>query len=163
MNAQELVKIAHEHGVELHANGDKLSVRWNGQPPTPELVNLLKEHKPELLEWLRTHPPANCSPYAHPAHVTAAGVRVSACPPVDPQQERKAQALFILRECELIEVERCRQNTTRVWVNRLDWQAKCHEYLQWDEQQCQDTILLLVQAQCLEVHVSGRAIRERYQ
>lgn len=163
MNAQDLLKMAADHGLELLANGDKLKVKYESSPPTPELVNLLQQHKPELLEWLRRHPPANCSPYAHPAHTTASGVRVSACPPVDPQTERKAQALFILRECELIELEQHRQQTARVWINRLDWQAKCSEYLQWDDQQCHDIILLLVQAQCLDVHSSGRAIRERYQ
>ena len=163
MNAQELVKIAHEHGVELHANGDKLSVRWNGQPPTPELVNLLKEHKPELLEWLRTHPPANCSPYAHPAHVTAAGVRVSACPPVDPQQERKAQALFILRECELIEEERKRQKILRVWINRSEWLELCAKRLRWSADDCTDALLALTQAKRIEIHHSERGIREVWQ
>jgi len=145
MNAQDLLKIATDNGLELQANGDKLKVKYQGNPPTPELVNLLQQHKPELLEWLRQHPPANSAPY------------------IDPQTESKAQALFILRECELIEVAQHRQHIARVWISRMDWQDKCSEYLQWDDLQCQDIVLLLVQAQCLEVHHSGKAIRERYQ
>jgi hypothetical protein len=95
-------------------------------------------------------PPANCSPYQPEPELSAARVRME-------------QALFVLRECELIEEERKRQHIPRVWIDRGEWLELCAERLKWSADDCTDALLALTQAQRIEIHHSERGIREVWQ
>lgn len=95
-------------------------------------------------------PPANCSPYQPEPELSAARTRME-------------QALFILRECELIEEQRKRQKILRVWINRSEWLELCAERLQWSADDCTDALLALTQAKRIEIHHSERGIREVWQ
>ena len=92
-------------------------------------------------------PPANCSPYQPEPELSAARVRME-------------QALFVLRECELIEELRKRQKILRVWINRSEWLELCAERLKWSADDCTDALLALTQAKRIEIHHSERGIRE---
>lgn len=93
-------------------------------------------------------PSANCSPYQ--PELSAARVRME-------------QALFVLRECELIEHERKRQKILRVWINRSEWLELCAKRLRWTDDDCTDALLALTQAKRIEIHHSERGIREVWQ
>lgn len=93
-------------------------------------------------------PPANCSHYQ--PELSAARVRME-------------QALFVLRECELIEQERKRQKILRVWINRSEWLELCAKRLKWTDDDCTDVLLALTQAKRIEIHHSERGIREVWQ
>jgi len=95
-------------------------------------------------------PPANCSPYQPEPELSAARVRME-------------QALFVLRECELIEQERKRQKILRVWINRSEWLELCAKRLKWSADDCTDALLALTQAKRIEIHHSERGIREVWQ
>ena len=95
-------------------------------------------------------PPANCSPYRPEPELSAARVRME-------------QALFVLRECELIEQERKRQKILRVWINRSEWLELCAKRLRWSADDCTDALLALTQAKRIEIHHSERGIREVWQ
>ncbi len=95
-------------------------------------------------------PSANCSPYQPEPELSAARVRME-------------QALFVLRECELIEQERKRQKILRVWINRSDWLELCAKRLRWSDDDCTDALLALTQAKRIEIHHSERGIREVWQ
>ncbi len=53
MNVQQLVNDLRRRGITLEPAGDKL--RWRGPKGamTPELLERLRQHKPEVLEYLR--------------------------------------------------------------------------------------------------------------
>lgn len=91
-------------------------------------------------------PLANCSPYQPEPELSAARVRME-------------QALFVLRECELIEQERKRQKILRVWINRSEWLELCAKRLKWSADDCTDALLALTQAKRIEIHHSERGIR----
>ena len=95
-------------------------------------------------------PPANCSPYQPEPELSAARIRME-------------QALFVLRECELIEELRKRQKILRVWINRSEWVELCAKRLRWSADDCTDALLALTQAQRIEIHHSERGIREVWQ
>ena len=73
---------------------------------------------------------------------------------------RMQQALFVLRECELIEQDKKRQNTARVWINRKELVELCVKRLQWSDDDCTDVLLALIQAKRIELHQSKQGIRE---
>lgn len=95
-------------------------------------------------------PPANCSPYQPEPELSAARIRME-------------QALFVLRECELIEQERKRQKILRVWISRSEWLELCAKRLRWSADDCTDALLALTQAKRIEIHHSERGIREVWQ
>lgn len=64
MNAHDLLTLAHGYGVEVHANGEKLKVQFDeNSPPPPNLIDLLRNHKADLLAYLAGQrlpmPPSN--------------------------------------------------------------------------------------------------------
>ncbi len=55
MNALQLIELATAHGLQIIPAGDRLKLRAPAPPP-PELVNLLRHHKADLLAHLHAHP-----------------------------------------------------------------------------------------------------------
>ena len=108
------------------------------------------EIEPDTASSQTDTPPANCSPYRPEPELSAARIRME-------------QALFVLRECELIEEERKRQKILRVWINRSDWLELCGKRLRWSADDCTDALLALTQAKRIEIHHSERGIREVWQ
>lgn len=64
MNALELIHLAQEHGCTIRQEGDGLALDYHQGKPTPELVDLLRIHKLELLDYLtgQSLPPASNQP-----------------------------------------------------------------------------------------------------
>ena len=54
MNAAELLELAAAHGLQITPNGDRLKMRAPAPPP-PELVDLIRQHRAELLDYLHHH------------------------------------------------------------------------------------------------------------
>ncbi len=54
MNAAELLELATAHGMQITPNGDRLKLRAPAPPP-PELVDLIRAHRAELLDYLHHH------------------------------------------------------------------------------------------------------------
>lgn len=72
MNAHDLLTLAHGYGVEVHANGEKLKVQFDeNSPPPPNLIDLLRNHKADLLAYLASQP-------KHPTHHTGAYIALTA-------------------------------------------------------------------------------------
>ncbi|MFZ3193866.1 MAG: hypothetical protein WA154_11760 [Moraxellaceae bacterium] len=147
MNAYDLLILAHGYGVEVSTNGEKLKVQFDqSRPPPANLIDLLRNHKADLLTHLASQP-ANSSPYQLEPELSAARIRME-------------QALFVLRECELIEQERKRQYIPREWIDRGEWLELCAKRLRWSADDCTDALLALTQAKRIEIHHSERGIRE---
>jgi hypothetical protein len=64
MNATELISIVESQGAEIKLHGDVLEV-VNGQCLPPETINLLKQHKPDLLAFLSAGNAATIEPLEH--------------------------------------------------------------------------------------------------
>lgn len=170
MNAIELIELAAQHGLELAPNGDKVKVKSQGQPQ-PELIDLIKGHKAELLAYFgqrhsepqpTIQPPANDSPTTAPRMASTSPseqLKPVAIAGIEAARERMALGLYLLEECVLIEEDRQRQQTARVWVDRGEWAQLCTERLKWSADDCQDVLLALLDANRLEAHHSRRAIR----
>lgn len=64
MNALELIHLAEEHGCTIRQEGDGLALDYHHGKPAPELIDLLRTHKLELLEYLTDQPapPASNQP-----------------------------------------------------------------------------------------------------
>lgn len=54
MNAAELLELAAVHGLQITPNGDRLKLKAPAPPP-PELVDLIRQHRAELLDYLHHH------------------------------------------------------------------------------------------------------------
>jgi hypothetical protein len=75
MTAQALYYEASRHGLRLERRGDKLAVIPASRCP-PELADVLRQHKRELLELLdprAANHPADCAPWLHIAQQVLAG------------------------------------------------------------------------------------------
>ncbi len=57
MSAAQAIELAHRHGVELEPRGELLHYRAAAQPP-PEVLEALREHKPEIMAALATVSPS---------------------------------------------------------------------------------------------------------
>ena len=57
MSAAQAIELAHRHGVELEPRGELLHYRADAQPP-PEVLDALREHKPEIMAALATASPS---------------------------------------------------------------------------------------------------------
>jgi hypothetical protein len=51
MNALDILELAQRHGVQVQAREGQLLLEADQQPPL-EIINLLKQHKPDLLAYL---------------------------------------------------------------------------------------------------------------
>ena len=111
------------------------------EPPQPKPIAIQQTTKADA-------PSANCSPYQ---------------PQLSAERVRMEQALFVLRECEIVEERRKRQGIVRVWINRSEWVELCGKRLRWSAEDCTDALLALTQAKRIQVHHSERAIREVWQ
>ena len=54
MNAAELLELAAVHGLQITPNGDRLKLKAPAPPPQ-ELVDLIRAHRAELLDYLHHH------------------------------------------------------------------------------------------------------------
>lgn len=75
MTALELCREAARRGLRLEPRGDKLAVAPVSRLD-PDFVDLLREHKPQLLAWLEaraTGLPPDCAPWLHIARQVLAG------------------------------------------------------------------------------------------
>jgi hypothetical protein len=54
MNAAELLELAAVHGLQITPNGDRLKLKAPAPPPQ-ELVDLIRQHRAELLDYLHHH------------------------------------------------------------------------------------------------------------
>ena len=72
MNAHDILTLAHGYGVEVYTNGEKLKVQFDeSRPPPPNLIDLLRNHKADLLAYL-------ASQSKHPTHHTGAYISLTA-------------------------------------------------------------------------------------
>jgi len=63
MNTQTFLKKALQHGIRLAADGDKLDVDAPKDALTPDVMEYMRRHKPEIVEALTT-PPGEAFPFA---------------------------------------------------------------------------------------------------
>jgi len=70
MNAREILDLAQQHGVQVSIEGERLHLEAQ-QPPPANLINLLRNHKADLLAYLASQP-------KHPTHHTGAYVALTA-------------------------------------------------------------------------------------
>lgn len=64
MNATEIIRLVEQQGAKIKLHGDVLEV-VNGQSLPPETVNLLKQHKPDLLAHLAAGGARTIEPLEH--------------------------------------------------------------------------------------------------
>jgi len=55
MNAREIIDLAQQHGVQVSIEGNHLHLEAL-QPPPPNLIDLLRSHKTDLLAYLASQP-----------------------------------------------------------------------------------------------------------
>lgn len=72
MKAHDLLTVAQDYGVEVSTDGENLKVRFDeSRPPPANLIDLLRNHKADLLAYLASQP-------KHPVHHTGAYVALTA-------------------------------------------------------------------------------------
>lgn len=64
MMAQDILKLAHQHGVLIQVKDGQLFLEADSEPPI-ELINLLKQHKPDLLAHLSAGDAPMIEPLEH--------------------------------------------------------------------------------------------------
>ncbi|MEC7120885.1 MAG: hypothetical protein VXW65_13430 [Pseudomonadota bacterium] len=70
MNAREILDLAQQHGVQVSIEGERLHLEAQ-RPPPPNLIDLLRNHKADLLAYL-------ASQAKHPTHHTGAYIALTA-------------------------------------------------------------------------------------
>lgn len=70
MNADEVLKLAEQHGLRLQPQGDSLAIEYpESSPPPSGLFDLLRQHKAELLALLTKPQPVQYAANDTGAHV----------------------------------------------------------------------------------------------
>ena len=95
MNAYDILKVAQQHGMTLQADGDLLVFEYpENQPPPPDLIDLLRNHKADLLAYLAgqstPRPASNHTAIQQPQHITGY--------PLTSDQSRAMNGLWALLE-----------------------------------------------------------------
>jgi hypothetical protein len=64
MNTQDILKLAQRHGVQIHAKDGQLLLQADAPPP-PEFIDILKQHKPDLLTYFSSQDEPQNQPFQH--------------------------------------------------------------------------------------------------
>ena len=126
MKAHDLLTLAQGYGVEVCANGEALKVKFDeSRPPPPTLINLLRNHKADLLAYL-------ASQTKHPAHHTGAYVSLTA------NQSRALAGFNVLLERRQQTLIKGGYKPSQALVRVEDWHRVVMQRLELDRDQMRD-------------------------
>jgi len=124
MNAREIIDLAQQHGVQVSIEGNHLHLEAL-QPPPPNLIDLLRSHKPDLLAYLASQP-------TYPVHHTGVYATLTTT------QSRAVAAVGML-------LQRAQQRLTRqdkpisdAEVSVTEWHTKVMQRLELSRDQMRD-------------------------
>lgn len=124
MNAREILDLAQQHGVQVSIEGNHLHLEAL-QPPPPNLIDLLRSHKTDLLAYLASQP-------TYPVHHTGVYATLTTT------QSRALAAVGML-------LQRAQQRLTRqdkpisdAEVSVTEWHTKVMQRLELSRDQMRD-------------------------
>jgi len=124
MNAREIINLAQQHGVQVSIEGDRLHLEAQ-QPPPPNLIDLLRNHKADLLAYLASQP-------KHPVYHTGAYVALNA------NQSRALAGFNVLLERRQRTLVRGGYKPSQALVRVEDWHRAVMRRLELDRDQMRD-------------------------
>ncbi|MFZ3193496.1 MAG: hypothetical protein WA154_09860 [Moraxellaceae bacterium] len=137
MNAREILDLAQQHGVQVSIEGNHLHLEAQ-QPPPPNLIDLLRNHKADLLTYLASQP-------KHPVHHTGAYVALTA------NQSRALAGFNVLLERRQRTLVRGGYKPSQALVRVEDWHRAVMRRLELDRDQMRDLERSLVVLGMIEI------------
>ena len=137
MNAREILDLAQQHGVQVSIEGNHLHLEAQ-QPPPPNLIDLLRNHKADLLAYLASQP-------KHPVHHTGAYVALTA------NQSRALAGFNLLLERRQRTLVRGGYKPSQALVRVEDWHRAVMRRLELDRDQMRDLERSLVVLGMIEI------------
>ena len=137
MNAREILDFAQQHGVQVSIEGERLHLEAQ-QPPPPNLIDLLRNHKADLLAYL-------ASQSKHPTHHTGAYISLTA------NQSRALAGFNVLLERRQQTLIKGGYKPSQALVRVEDWHRAVMRRLELNRDQMRDLERSLVALGMIEI------------
>ena len=137
MNAREILDLAQQHGVQVSIEGERLHLEAQ-QPPPPNLIDLLRNHKADLLAYL-------ASQSKHPTHHTGAYISLTA------NQSRALAGFNVLLERRQQTLINGGYKPSQALVRVEDWHRVVMQRLELNRDQMRDLERSLIVLGMIEI------------